>query len=146
VPGIWILLFGPPDLQGAAASPANCKHAQEPCSHRAPALLPSPHSVPARVRVLAVRRWVHLYTHHLQEKVVSSIGELYDFMNTSNNTLDLKVLGEVRAARPGSVCAGRLSGCGSRLLLCRACRAVRQGDSGTRSFAPAPSTRAKCRE
>jgi len=42
------------------------------------------------------RRWVHLYTHHLQEKVVSSIGELYEFMNTSNSTLDLKVLGEVR--------------------------------------------------
>ena len=40
-------------------------------------------------------RWVHLYTHHLQEKVVSSIGELYTFMNTSNDTLDLKVLGEV---------------------------------------------------
>lgn len=37
------------------------------------------------------RRWVHLYTHHLQEKVVNSIGELYTFMNASNDTLDLKV-------------------------------------------------------
>ncbi|KAF5834390.1 hypothetical protein DUNSADRAFT_8976 [Dunaliella salina] len=40
-------------------------------------------------------KWVHLFTHHLQEKVVSSIGELYGFMDTSNGTLDLKVLGEV---------------------------------------------------
>lgn len=40
-------------------------------------------------------RWVHLYTHHLQEKVVNSISELYSFMNHSNDTLDLKVLGEV---------------------------------------------------
>ncbi len=40
-------------------------------------------------------KWVYLFTHYLQEKVVNSISELYAFMDKSNTTLDLKVLGEV---------------------------------------------------
>jgi hypothetical protein len=36
-------------------------------------------------------RWVYLYTHYLQEKVVNSISELYAFMDRANTTLDLKV-------------------------------------------------------
>lgn len=40
-------------------------------------------------------KWVYLFTHYLQEKVVNSISELYNFMDNSNTTLDLKVLGEV---------------------------------------------------
>ncbi|PNW78281.1 hypothetical protein CHLRE_09g403800v5 [Chlamydomonas reinhardtii] len=39
-------------------------------------------------------KWVYLFTHYLQEKVVNSITELYTFMDTSNSTLDLKVMGE----------------------------------------------------
>lgn len=40
-------------------------------------------------------KWVYLYTHYLQDKVVNSITELYAFMDRANTTLDLKVLGEV---------------------------------------------------
>ncbi len=40
-------------------------------------------------------KWVYLFTHFLQEKVVNSISELYTFMDKSNATLELKVLGEV---------------------------------------------------
>ncbi|KAL6747291.1 flagellar outer dynein arm heavy chain beta [Haematococcus lacustris] len=40
-------------------------------------------------------KWVYLYTHYLQEKVVNSISDLYSFMDGANSTLELKVLGEV---------------------------------------------------
>jgi dynein heavy chain len=39
-------------------------------------------------------KWVYLFTHYLQDKVVNSITDLYAFMGTSNATLDLKVMGE----------------------------------------------------
>lgn len=34
---------------------------------------------------------MYLYTHYLQEKVVNSISELYNFMAKANTTLELKV-------------------------------------------------------
>ncbi|MEW5311809.1 MAG: hypothetical protein WDW38_003494 [Sanguina aurantia] len=40
-------------------------------------------------------KWVYLFTHFLQDKVVNSIAELYSFMEGSGSTLDLKVMGEV---------------------------------------------------
>lgn len=43
---------------------------------------------------------MYLFTHYLQEKVVNSISELYSFMDKSNSTLDLKVLGEVADEEP----------------------------------------------
>lgn len=40
-------------------------------------------------------KWVYLFTHYLQNKVVNSISELYSFMDSADATLALKVLGEV---------------------------------------------------
>ncbi|CAD7696266.1 unnamed protein product [Ostreobium quekettii] len=42
-------------------------------------------------------KWVYLYTHYLQDKVVNSMGDLYQFMNTTNSTLDIKVGKEEQA-------------------------------------------------
>ncbi|KAL0038617.1 hypothetical protein WJX79_000048 [Trebouxia sp. C0005] len=42
-----------------------------------------------------VTKWIYLFTHYLQIKVVSSMEELYKFMNQSNATLDLKVGSEL---------------------------------------------------
>lgn len=40
-------------------------------------------------------KWTNLFTQYLQEKVINSMSELYNFMGESNNILDRKVLGEV---------------------------------------------------
>eukprot|EP00879_Flechtneria_rotunda_P005416 GHRR01005708.1.p1 GENE.GHRR01005708.1~~GHRR01005708.1.p1 ORF type:complete len:1495 (+),score=578.36 GHRR01005708.1:300-4784(+) len=39
-------------------------------------------------------KWVYLFTHYLQDKVVNSISELYSFMDSADATLARKVLGE----------------------------------------------------
>eukprot|EP00798_Chlamydomonas_sp_ICE-L_P004667 gene4667-14864_t len=43
-------------------------------------------------------KWVYLFTHYLQDKVINSITGLYSFMEGSNGVLELKVLGESTGA------------------------------------------------
>ncbi|KAK9808985.1 hypothetical protein WJX72_007373 [[Myrmecia] bisecta] len=48
-----------------------------------------------------VTKWIYLYTHYLQNKVVGNMEELYRFMSASNSTLDKKVGNERPAAAEG---------------------------------------------
>lgn len=47
-------------------------------------------------------KWVYLFTHYLQEKVVNSVEELYVFMNNTNEVLDKKVNSLMVQASPTS--------------------------------------------
>lgn len=46
-----------------------------------------------------VTKWIFLYTHHLSNRVVNSIEELYAFMVRSDGTLDKKVRGILEQPR-----------------------------------------------